>query len=188
VVSRSRNVELERIIPNQERVDLPTFQSGARDPKWKAAETTARQSRNRNRRIRGIRGKRTGRRSVLRVFRLFRGSYRWGNYSQAAANLIYCSAIQSSLFPGIPPNLHQTVLRAAPEPPRSLAVVPLIGDKRYYGETPMRVRWGSGGMSRKSEVRSPKSEVEEREGAEFLCRLRTTSTIAVQRTQRETGG
>jgi hypothetical protein len=41
---------------------------------------------------------------------------------------------------------HQTVSRAAPEPPRSLPVVPLIADKRYYGEAPGSVRWGYGGL------------------------------------------
>jgi hypothetical protein len=35
---------------------------------------------------------------------------------------------------------HQTVLRASPEPPRSLPVVPLISDQRYYGEAPARLR------------------------------------------------
>ena len=36
---------------------------------------------------------------------------------------------------------------AACGPPRSLAVVPLIGDKRYYGEAPGRLRGGSGGAA-----------------------------------------
>jgi hypothetical protein len=48
---------------------------------------------------------------------------------------------QSSLWPAIAPILHQTVLRAAPEPPRSLPVAPLI---RIRGATG-RLRWGSGG-------------------------------------------
>src|ERR1035438_6030462 len=41
----------------------------------------------------------------------------------------------------IPPKLHQTIPRASPEPRRSLPVVPLIGDQRYYGEAPGRLRW-----------------------------------------------
>jgi hypothetical protein len=32
----------------------------------------------------------------------------------------------------------------SPLPRRSLPVVPLIGDKRYYGEAPARVLWGYG--------------------------------------------
>ena len=52
-------------------------------------------------------------------------------------------AKQPSLWPPIPPTLHQTVLRAAPEPHRSLTVVPLI---RIRGTT-ARLRWGYGAMS-----------------------------------------
>jgi hypothetical protein len=47
----------------------------------------------------------------------------------------------------LPDNYHQAARdalahrpRSACGPRRSLAVVPLIGDKRYYGETPMRLR------------------------------------------------
>jgi hypothetical protein len=49
------------------------------------------------------------------------------------------------LWPPFPPILYPTVPRPAPGLHRSLPVVPLIGDKRYYGETPMRLRWGYGG-------------------------------------------
>jgi hypothetical protein len=48
---------------------------------------------------------------------------------------------------GMGGTLHQTVLRAAPQPPRSLPVVPLIGDKKYYGEAPVELRVAYGGMS-----------------------------------------
>ena len=41
--------------------------------------------------------------------------------------------------PPIPPNRHQPLPRASPEPRRSLAVVPLIQDQRCYGETPARL-------------------------------------------------
>ena len=34
-------------------------------------------------------------------------------------------------------------LLTGPYPPGSLAVVPLIGDQRYYGETPAELRWDS---------------------------------------------
>ena len=54
--------------------------------------STARQSRNRNRGIREIRGRRDTSRAAFRVFRVFCGSSRWGNCSQAANNLDYCSA------------------------------------------------------------------------------------------------
>ena len=40
------------------------------------------------------------------------------------------------------PPAHTSV--APPEPHRSLTVVPLIGDKRYYGEAPVRPAGGSG--------------------------------------------
>ena len=59
--------------------------------------------------------------------------------------------------------------RSTPEPPRSLAVVPLIGDKRYYGEAPVglagglreglvrgRRNWGPEVPLSKSEFRRPK--------------------------------
>ena len=39
--------------------------------------------------------------------------------------------------PPAEPTLHQSVLRAAPEPPRSLPVAPLIPNQRCYGEAPM---------------------------------------------------
>ena len=39
----------------------------------------------------------------------------------------------SSLWPPVPPTLHQTVPRAAPEPPRS----PSVSSTRYYGEAPV---------------------------------------------------
>jgi hypothetical protein len=39
--------------------------------------------------------------------------------------------------PTTPPTLRQTVLRAAPEPPRSLTVVPPLPIRRYYGEAPV---------------------------------------------------
>jgi len=39
------------------------------------------------------------------------------------------------------------VMGASPDTRRSLAVVPLIRDKRYYGEAPARLRWGYGGVS-----------------------------------------
>ena len=45
-----------------------------------------------------------------------------------------------SLWPRIPPTLHQTVLRAAPEPARSLTVVPLIQIRGITG----RLRRGYG--------------------------------------------
>ena len=61
--------------------------------------------------------------------------------------------------------------RSTPEPPRSLAVVPLIGDKRYYGEAPVglagglreglvrgRRNWGPEVRLSKSEFRRPKPE------------------------------
>jgi hypothetical protein len=38
----------------------------------------------------------------------------------------------------IPPIPHQTVLGATPLPRRYLAVAPLIGDKRCYGEVTAR--------------------------------------------------
>ena len=44
----------------------------------------------------------------------------------------------------IPRTLHPTFLGAAPETRRRLAVVPLIRDQRYYGESPMRLRRDSG--------------------------------------------
>jgi hypothetical protein len=52
---------------------------------------------------------------------------------------------QPSFWPAVPPNRHRTALRAAPHPPRSLAVVPLI---RIRGTT-ARLRGGYGGMSRR---------------------------------------
>ena len=63
----------------------------------------------------------------------------FGSKFSTATSAPFRSATSSGCL-AIPPNLHQTVLRAAPELPRSLAVVPLIRDHRYYGETPMRVR------------------------------------------------
>jgi hypothetical protein len=56
---------------------------------------------------------------------------------------------QPSLWPPIPPTLHETILRASPDPRRRLAVVPLIREQRYYGESPARVRRGHGGVSRR---------------------------------------
>ena len=51
-----------------------------------------------NRGTRGIRGKRLPSEPAFRVFRVLRGSYRRGNHSQAANNLICCrdSALSSS--------------------------------------------------------------------------------------------
>src|ERR1035437_4686539 len=43
--------------------------------------------------------------------------------------------------------LLQPCTRPSSGPHRSLTVVPLIGDKRYYGEAPVGPRWGYGGMS-----------------------------------------
>jgi hypothetical protein len=40
----------------------------------------------------------------------------------------------------VPPNLHQTVPRPAPEPHRSTS----YSNKRYYGEAPVGLRWGDG--------------------------------------------
>jgi hypothetical protein len=50
---------------------------------------------------------------------------------------------QPSLWSPIPPTLHPTVPRAPPEPHRST----LDPDRGYYGEAPVRPRWGYGGMS-----------------------------------------
>jgi hypothetical protein len=49
----------------------------------------------------------------------------------------------------IPRTLHPTLLGAAPEPRRSLPVVPLIRDQRYYGEAPARLRraYGPAGVN-----------------------------------------
>jgi hypothetical protein len=43
---------------------------------------------------------------------------------------------QPSLWPSIPPTPHQTVPRAAPEPPRSTS----DSNQRYYGEAPVGLR------------------------------------------------
>jgi hypothetical protein len=51
---------------------------------------------------------------------------------------------QPNLWPPVPRTLHQTVSRTAPEPPRSLAVVPPLAERRYYGEAPGRLRRGYG--------------------------------------------
>ena len=48
--------------------------------------------------------------------------------------------------PPIAPTLPQKLPRDPPEPRRSLAVVPLIANQRYYGETPARLRRGYGGV------------------------------------------
>ena len=42
--------------------------------------------------------------------------------------------------------LHRSLPRASPEMSRSLAIAPLIGDKRCYGEAPAHLRQGSGGL------------------------------------------
>jgi len=49
---------------------------------------------------------------------------------------------QPSFWPPFPPTLHRTVLRASPEPPRRLAVAPLIRDQRGDGESPANLRRG----------------------------------------------
>jgi hypothetical protein len=49
-------------------------------------------------------------------------------------------------------NLLQTPPRDAPDPRRSLAVAPLIRDKRCYGECPASVRRGSGGAMEMSRL------------------------------------
>jgi len=49
---------------------------------------------------------------------------------------------QPSFWPPFPPTLHRTLLRAAPHPPRRLAVAPLIRDQRGDGESPANLRRG----------------------------------------------
>ena len=56
--------------------------------------------------------------------------------------------LPSRMAPTTAPTPHQTVPGAAPEPPRSLTVVPPLVERRYYGEATVGVRWGYGGMSR----------------------------------------
>src|ERR1035441_10921380 len=56
--------------------------------------------------------------------------------------MVHPRSVSLASGPPIAPNLHQTVLRAPPEPHRNLAVAPLIGDQRCYGEVPVRLRWG----------------------------------------------
>src|ERR1035438_8177406 len=47
----------------------------------------------------------------------------------------------------IPPSIPGSPTGASPWPRRNLAVVPLIGDKRYYGEVPARPGGGYGPVS-----------------------------------------
>ena len=56
---------------------------------------------------------------------------------------------QPSLRPPVPPTLPQTLPRATPEPRRSLAVAPLIADKRCYGSLTAHYR-GSNGVATES--------------------------------------
>jgi hypothetical protein len=49
----------------------------------------------------------------------------------------------SRLWPPVPPTLHKTFPRDAPESPRSTS----DSNQRYYGETPVGLRWGYRGMS-----------------------------------------
>ena len=62
---------------------------------------------------------------------------------------------QPDLWPPIPPTVRRTILRDAPEPRRSLAVVPLSQGQRYYGEAPARFRRGHGGMGGQKRTRFP---------------------------------
>jgi hypothetical protein len=61
-----------------------------------------------------------------------------------------CPVLGSSLFSvewGEQRPLPPAHTVAAPDPHRSLPVVPLIADKRYYGETPVRLPGGPAGRS-----------------------------------------
>jgi hypothetical protein len=97
--------------------------------------------------------------SVLCCFQWKRSSHSWSSEGSAPA-LTLCPFPASGrpvrTVLGAPNRRASGVLFLQPcirplrEPHRSLTVVPLIADKRYYGEVPMRLRWGHGGIGRRS--------------------------------------
>jgi hypothetical protein len=62
----------------------------------------------------------------------------------ACAAFLNCVPKKPSPWPPFPPARHPDLARDAPDTRRTLAVAPLIGDKRCYGECPASVRRISG--------------------------------------------